>query len=287
MDRYIDKFIKYLEIEKNVSDHTLINYATDLRDFADFNQDRGLDEIDHLTLRKYLAFLRQKNYSRRTIARKLSTLRSFFRFLCQERYIKVDPTTGLFTPKLEKKLPVFLTEEKMFKLLETPPTDTLAGLRDRAILETFYSTGIRISELVGLNTDSVDFIGAAIKVRGKGKKERVLPIGEKALNVIRMYLAERKSRQREPLFLNRRGTRLTQRGVRKMVSKYIKQIALQEKVSPHVFRHTFATHLLDRGADLRAVQELLGHVSLSTTQVYTHLTTQRLKDIYDKTHPRA
>jgi len=287
LDRYTDKFIKYLEIEKNVSPHTLINYATDLRYFADFAQDLPVEKIDYLTLRKYLAFLRQKNFARRTIARRLSALRSFFRFLSREGYVTSDPTMGLFTPKQEKKLPVFLTEEKMTRLIEAPETDTLSGLRDRAIFETLYSAGMRVSELVSLNTDSIDFIGSVVKVRGKGKKERLLPIGEKALDAIKKYLSKRRSNYREALFLNNRGGRLTQRGVRVVLNKYIGKAALQEKVSPHVLRHSFATHLLDRGADLRSVQELLGHASLSTTQIYTHLTTQRLKDVYDKTHPRA
>lgn len=312
MDAYIDKFTKYLEIEKDASEHTLINYATDLRYFADFNKDSQIEEIDYLLLRKYLAFLRQQELARRTIARRLSALRSFFKFLHAEGYLKTNPTLGLLTPKLEKKLPVFLSPKKMLKLLNVPTRGTLAGLRDRAIMETFYSTGMRVSELVGLNVESIDFIGGAVKVRGKGKKERLLPIGEKALDAVRLYLSQRERGAKKtggqtigpreagpresgrgvddrsaPLFLNRFGRRLTTRGVRERLDKHIRELVLQEKVSPHVFRHTFATHLLDRGADLRSVQELLGHASLSTTQIYTHLTTKRLKDIYDKTHPRA
>ena len=287
MDRYIDKFLKYLEIEKNVSQHTIINYSIDLRYFADFIQDRPVGKIEYLTLRKYLAFLREKDFVRRTIARRLSALRSFFRFLHREGHVTADPTAGLFTPKQDKKLPVFLTEEKMARLINAPEANSLSGLRDRAIMETLYSAGMRVSELVSLDTNSIDFIGSVVKVRGKGRKERLLPIGDKALDAVKIYLTKRKSKHNQPLFLNNRGGRLTQRGVRVILNKHIKTAALQEKVSPHVLRHSFATHLLDRGADLRSVQELLGHASLSTTQIYTHLTTQRLKDVYDKAHPRA
>ncbi|MDD2654770.1 MAG: tyrosine-type recombinase/integrase, partial [Candidatus Omnitrophica bacterium] len=189
-------------------------------------------------------------------------------------------------PKLDKRLPHFLTEDEMLKLLGAPPKDGESGLRDRAIMETFYSTGMRISELVGLNMDDIDFISGVVKVRGKGKKERLLPIGEKALSALRQYIENRKEKTKE-VFLNKNGTRITDRGVRDILEKYIKLTSLKENISPHTLRHTFATHLLNHGADLRSVQELLGHVNLSTTQIYTHLSTERLKNIYDKTHPRA
>jgi site-specific recombinase XerD len=213
-------------------------------------------------------------------------LRTFFKFLSREGYIKTNPATLLLTPKLDKRLPQFLTEDEINKLLDSPSKDDISGLRDRAIMETFYSTGMRISELVGLNLEDVDFISGVVKVRGKGKKERLLPIGEKALTALRHYLDKRKEKTKE-IFLNKSGTRITDRGVRDILEKYIKLTSLKENISPHTLRHTFATHLLNHGADLRSVQELLGHVNLSTTQIYTHLSTERLKNIYDKTHPRA
>lgn len=286
MQRYIDKFASYLEIEKNASSHTILNYKLDLKEFSGFLKDTTIDKVEYLSLRKYLAFLKEKNLKSRTLARKVSCLRTFFRFLSREGYIKSNPATLLLTPKLDKRLPQFLTEDEVFKLLEAPLKDEESGLRDRAILETFYSTGMRISELVGLNIDDVDFISGVVKVRGKGKKERLLPIGEKALAALRQYLDKRKEKNKE-IFLNKNGTRITDRGIRYIFEKYIRLTSLKENISPHTLRHTFATHLLNHGADLRSVQELLGHVNLSTTQIYTHLSTERLKNIYDKTHPRA
>lgn len=286
MQRHIDKFIAYLEIEKNASVHTILNYKLDLTEFSNFLKDTAVDKVDYLSLRKYLAHLKEKNLKSRTLARKVSCLRTFFKFLSREGYIKTNPATLLLTPKLDKRLPQFLTEDEVLKLLEAPSKDDESGLRDRAILETFYSTGMRISELVGLNIDDVDFISGVVKVRGKGKKERLLPIGEKAIGALRQYLDKRKEKTKE-IFLNKSGTRITDRGVRDILEKYIKLTSLNENISPHSLRHTFATHLLNHGADLRSVQELLGHVNLSTTQIYTHLSTERLKNIYDKTHPRA
>lgn len=286
MKRYIDKFIRYLEIEKNYSGHTLLNYRLDLEELAEFLGDLDLASIDYLALRRYLAYLKGRNLNNRTIARRLSSLRSFFRFLTREGYIKTNPSLTLLSPKQEKHLPSFLTEEEMNKLIESVLPEDEQGLRDRAILETFYSTGIRISELVALNKEDVDFLGGVIKVMGKGKKERLVPIGEIALSAIRSYL-EKRTKDAEALFLNRFGKRMSVRGVRNVVKKYIKLMGVKQKVSVHTLRHSFATHLLNRGADLRSVQELLGHVNLSTTQIYTHLTTERLKNIYDKAHPRA
>ncbi|MCM8800943.1 MAG: tyrosine recombinase XerC [Candidatus Omnitrophica bacterium] len=286
MKKYIDKFIRYLEIEKNYSVHTLLNYRLDLEELAEFLGDSDLTKIDYLALRRYLAYLKGKGLNNRTIARRLSSLRSFFKFLTREGYIKINPSLSLLTPKQEKHLPLFLTEEEMNRLIESVLPEDKHGLRDRAILETFYSTGIRISELTALNKEDVDFLGGVIKVMGKGKKERLVPIGEIALTAIRRYL-EKKDEDSQALFLNKFGKRMTARGIRNVVKKYIKLIGLKQKVSAHTIRHSFATHLLNRGADLRSVQELLGHVNLSTTQIYTHLTTEHLKNIYDKTHPRA
>jgi tyrosine recombinase XerC len=289
MEKYIEKFIRYLEIEKNYSAHTILNYKLDLTGFNKFIAGTELEKIDYLSLRKYLAVLKEKNFSNRTVARKLSSLRSFFRFLCREGYIKTNPILMLSSPKLEKHLPSFMTEEEVSRLIDSAFAKTpgdLAGLRDRAILEVFYSSGLRISELVGLNLGDIDFISGILKIRGKGKKERIVPVGETALSVIRKYLEKRK-KQSETLFLNNHGRRISSRGVRFLLVKYLKASGTKPGVSAHTFRHSFATHILNRGADLRTVQELLGHANLSSTQIYTHLTTDKLKSVYDKAHPHA
>lgn len=286
MQRYIEKFIRYLEIEKNYSPYTVLNYRLDLEGFKVFLGEAPLENVDYLTLRKYLAMVKEKNLSVRTIARRLSTLRSFFKFLTREGHLKTNPTLSLSSPKQEKHLPVFLTEDEAAKLIEAVVAKDESALRDKAVLETFYSTGIRISELAGLKVDDIDFIGSVVKVLGKGKKERIVPIGEQAIRAIRTYLEKRK-KQSEALFLNKSGKRMTVRGIRNLVQKYVIIASMKHGVSPHTLRHSFATHLLNRGADLRSVQELLGHVNLSTTQIYTHLTTERLKSVYDKAHPRA
>jgi tyrosine recombinase XerC len=286
MQRYIEKFIRYLEIEKNYSPHTALNYRLDLEGFARFLAEVPLEKVDYLALRKYLAALKEHNDSSRTIARHLSSLRSFFKFLVREGYLKQNPILSLASPKLEKHLPQFLTEEEINRLLDTAASENELGLRDKAILETFYSTGMRISELVGLALSDVDFISGVVKVLGKGKKERIVPIGEHAIMAMRKYLEKRK-KQSDTLFLNKNGRRITDRGVRGIVAKYLRLASIKEGISPHTLRHSFATHLLDRGADLRSVQELLGHVNLATTQIYTHLTTEKLKRVYDQAHPRA
>jgi len=286
MERYIEKFVRYLEIEKNYSSHTILNYRLDLEDFAKFLGDLAIESVDYLTLRKYLAVLKEKNLGVNTISRRLSTLRSFFKFLTREGYLKTNPITSISSPKKEKHLPMFLTEEEVTRLIEASLTKDERGLRDRAILELFYSTGMRISELVGLNIEDIDFIGGVAKVKGKGKKERIAPVGDTATSAIRAYLKMRK-KQTEALFLNKSRRRITDRGVRDIVKKYIRLASIKQGVSAHTLRHSFATHLLNRGADLRSVQELLGHANLSTTQIYTHLTTDRLKSVYDKAHPRA
>lgn len=288
MDRYIEKFIRYLEIEKNYSKYTISNYRLDLEGFKKFLGDSALDKIDYLVLRKYLAILKEKNLKNRTVGRHLSTLRSFFKFLIREGYLKNNPIAGLSSPRQEKPLPLFLTEEEVTKLIGAVKLNDERGFRDRAVVETFYSTGIRVSELVGLNIEDVDFIGGVAKVIGKGKKERIVPIGDIALSAIRAYLERRKKEQEAgALFLNKSGKRITDRGIRNIIDKYIRIASIRQGVSPHTLRHSFATHLLNRGADLRSVQELLGHVNLSTTQIYTHLTTEKLKKVYDKAHPRA
>jgi len=290
MQRYIDKFMNYLKIEKNAAANTVTNYTIDLKSFSAFLGERDITAVDHLVLRRFLAEMRAKNYSKRTIARKLASLRTFFKFLYREGHIKTNPITAILTPKLDKKLPVVLDVAKVARLVQSPPEDAVSGLRDRAILETLYSAGIRVSELVGLDLDDVDFISGVIKVLGKGSKERMVPIGEPALAAIRRYTEERdevKVRDKDAVFLNKSGKRLTDRSIRRIIDKYIRACSIQEHISPHSLRHSFATHLLDRGADLRSVQELLGHMNLSTTQIYTHVTMERLKTVYDKAHPRA
>lgn len=291
MDRYIERFINYLKVEKDASEHTIRAYLRDLLEFRDFLA-KGRDgpgdlllKVDYLSLRRHLAALRERDISKVSIARKLSTLRSFFRFLCRDGYLKTNPISAVSNPKRDRKLPNFLSESDTFRLIEAPREDGIAGYRDRAILETLYSTGMRVSELVGLNLEDVDFIGGAVKIRGKGKKERLAPIGDKALRAIQAYVE--KKPQGVALFINLRGRRLTDRAVRRIVDKYIRLSAIKMDVSPHTLRHSFATHLLNRGADLRSVQELLGHSNLQTTQIYTHVSTEHLKKVYDKAHPHA
>ncbi|HAJ57717.1 MAG TPA: tyrosine recombinase XerC [Candidatus Omnitrophica bacterium] len=286
MERHIEKFLRYLEIERNASAHTILNYRLDLEEFRDFLKDIGIEKVDYLFVRKYLAHLKERDLAVRSVSRKLSSLRSFFKFLIKDGLLKVNPTDAIVSPKREKPLPKFLTEEDAAKLVDAPDTSTLKGLRDRAILESLYSTGMRVSELVALKEDDVDFIGGVVKVLGKGKKERMLPIGDRALRAIRNYLGKRAMDARV-IFLNKNKKPLGVRGLRKMLDGYIVKISLKEHISPHTLRHSFATHLLNRGADLRSVQELLGHANLSTTQIYTHLTTEKLKSVYEKAHPRA
>jgi len=293
MDNPTEKFLNFLRVEKNYSKHTLINYTHDLREFRRFLGTSGLQSVDTLSLRKYLALLKERELSKRTMARQMSVLRTYFRFLTREGYLKNNPIAAVKTPKLERRLPMVLDEGEI-GLLMASPEDDLAGGRDRAVLETLYSTGMRVSELVGLNVETVDFIGGVCRVLGKGGKERLCPVGDKALQSIRRYLELRnklKKTDAGALFLNHsphcEGSRLTDRSVRRIVEKYIEKTCRRQNISPHTLRHSFATHLLNRGADLRSVQELLGHENLSTTQIYTHVSTRRLKEAYDKAHPRA
>jgi len=290
IERYIEKFIRYLEIERNASKHTIINYSIDLNSLKDFAGETPVEKIDYVMLRRYLVILRDKNLSKVSVARKIASIRSFFKFLCREGIVKTNPASSLSTPKRDKHLPKFLDEADIIKLIESPEGDSEAASRDRAILETLYSTGIRVSELVGLNISHVDQIGGVIKVYGKGKKERIVPIGDRALETIRQYLRKRRygeSDENKALLFNKSGGRISDRSIRRIINKYIVKTSIKEKISPHTLRHSFATHLLNHGADLRSVQELLGHANLSTTQIYTHITTERLKSAYEKAHPRA
>ena len=295
MQKEVHKFLQYLENEKNCSPNTLESYARDLAQFLDYLTGYGRGgsgvspgEIGLNILRSYLGRMKMAEYSRATIARKISVLRSFFKFLVREEIIESTPMAGIVTPKLEKNLPKFLSVEEMARLLSAPPEDTLIGLRDRAIMELIYGSGIRVSELVSLNVGAIDVIGEVVKVRGKGKKERLAPVGSGAVRALMKYMEFLTLKGRkDPLFISGRGKRLRRGDIRILFERYMKKIALKEKISPHVIRHSFATHMLDAGADLRSIQELLGHESISTTQRYTHVTTERLKRAYEKSHPRA
>ncbi len=291
---FIEEFMGHLRVERNLSPNTIEGYSSDLQGFLDFlgDEEKRVEEIDYLVIRGYLAYLARAQYSRRSIARKLSSLRTFFSFLCQKGILEVNPAQSVSTPKQPRALPEFLHIDEIESLIESASSPDPLGLRDRAIFELLYATGIRVGELVGLDIKDLDYGFKYIKVMGKGRKERVVPVGEKALDALQNYLENGrplldKGSATDAMFLNKFGTRLTDRSVRRIIDKYIRIISINKKVTPHVFRHTFATHLLEGGADLRAVQELLGHVDVSTTQIYTHVTKERLKKIYDKAHPRA
>ncbi len=292
MEKQVHNFLTFLTAEKNASDHTVKNYRADLREFFECLSAKQPEEISYLDIRSFLAVLKSRSNSKSSMARKLACLRSFFKYLARENILKINPAASVATPKREKRLPLFLDPEEIKKLLESPAKNTWEEKRDKAILETLYSSGLRVSELVGLNQEDVDFFSELLRVRGKGKKERIVPIGPIAVKAIQDYMGQKPPRESAPaskkfLFMNRLGGRLTDRSVRRMILKYVRRIALNKEVSPHTLRHSFATHMLDRGADLRSVQELLGHENLSTTQIYTHVTTRRLKEAYDAAHPRA
>lgn len=298
MDPRLRQFLFYLRAEKNFSPNSLRNYRIDISQFLTFLKEKkhSLQDVDRLFIRLYLAKLNEKNYHKNSIIRKISALRTFFRYLCQENEIKTNPIVYLSTPKKEKSLPRYLEEKEVTELLESVSASTPLGSRDRAILETLYSTGMRISELTNLNIGDIDFLGGMVKVYGKGSRERIIPIGEKALNFLRKYLQVRegsvnqkvtKPKDENSLFLNCYGSRLSARYICRLIDKYIKKISLKKKVSPHVFRHSFATHLLNAGCDLRSVQEMLGHVNLKATQIYTHVSLEQTKKVYEKFHPRA
>ena len=318
-----DEFLNYLRYERHFSPHTAKCYSADLKQYAGFlnsgDSAAGQDgqsvhassnegstavmttaatgssvlEAPPDAIRRFLGFLHEQDYSKSTTARKLATLRSFYKFCMRRGYLSESPVASIRTPKLEKRLPKFLTIEQIQKLLDTPDVTTLLGARDRAMLETVYSTGIRVSELVDLNIEDVDFEGECLRIRGKGKRERITPISPTALAAIRRYLDMRNADNRaqtfdqQALYVNKHGQRLSTRSVRRKLDKYLLEAGLDPTISPHTLRHSFATHMLNNGADLRSVQQLLGHQSLSTTQIYTHVTTQHMKTVYDDSHPRA
>lgn len=295
---YIDLFARWLSIEKGYSDHTVDNYCRDVSEFAGFVSDdcRTVD-IDPSIIKSYIYSLNKINKPA-SVARKLSALQTFFALLQQENHIVSNPLIGIVRPKQGHYIPVFLTVDEVFRLLDAPGDADTFGRRDKAILEILYSTGMRVAEMTGLNINALDFDTEMVRITGKGNKERLAPVGGPALDAIRKYLPQRdfllrrnlqRGRQTEgdPIFVNGRGGRLTTRSVERLVSFYARRAGIISRVTPHSLRHSFATHLLEMGADLRVVQELLGHASLSTTQKYTHLTVDHLMEVYDRTHPKA
>ena len=297
IDTLIAQFIKYLHVEKNYSPSTLRAYEADLGEFREFYSIEGpgeLSSVDHLFVRNHISRLaEQHGISKRTVARKLASLRSFFKYLVSRNHLTANPALHVRTPKLDKKLPVYLSSEEMERLLNAPPPTGFAGVRDRSIFEVLYSTGVRVSELTSMNWGDISIDTGMGRVSGKGKKERVVILGPYACEALRIYrtageLKFTKEFQGDnPIFLNKYGNRLTARGVRRVLKKYIAKAGLDSRVTPHTLRHTFATHLLQEGADLRSIQELLGHEHLATTQIYTHLAPEQFQEIYKKAHPRA
>lgn len=298
MHAAVDGFLRSLRIERNASPLTLKSYAEDFNSLFDYLQERvgrfpEPAEIDINTLRGYVAYLHECQYAKTTIARRLACLRSFFRYCAREKLTASNPAKALRTPRAGRKLPNFLTTQQTVQLIEAPPCDGPSGLRDKAMLETMYSAGLRVAELVGLNISDWDRDANILRVRGKGRKERISPVGRHASAALDDWLAvrevspEARPDEQDAIFLNRFGKRLTTRSVGRMLEKYVKTSELDMKTSPHTLRHSFATHMLDGGADLRSVQELLGHKSLTTTQIYTHVSTQRMRETYDKSHPHA
>ncbi len=288
MKKYIDQFIDFLKDEQAVSPHTLRAYTKDLTEFASFLDEEPKD-IDHLDIRSYIASLHHKNLKKSSISRKLASIRSYFKYLHREGYVKKNPAKLVASPKLPKNLPRFLDIDETFLLMDSPKGETFIPTRDKAFLELLYSSGLRVAELTSLDVVDLDIKEAIVREKGKGNKERIVPIGSKAMEAIQNYLPERISlKKKSPaLFLNNRGGRLTQRSVRRILVAYSRMINLKGDISPHTLRHTFATHLLDAGADLRSIQEMLGHRSLSTTQKYTSVSVSRLMEVYDRAHPRA
>ncbi|MDQ3131832.1 MAG: tyrosine recombinase XerC [Acidobacteriota bacterium] len=303
LEDYLNQFLQHLRYERNVSTHTLRNYSSDLLQFREYLLLKGsvkdipVSEIDHLTIREWMSSLHGLNKKKTSIARKLASLRTFFQFLIREGIQETNPAKLVATPKIERKLPNHLSIEDAVRFIETPDLNTDLGKRDRAILEFLYATGMRVGELVNLNLKDIDFREKLVRVTGKRKKQRILPFGEPSLQALMFYLNEARAdflhncplteRDDQAVFLNYQGTRITTRSVGRMVDKYIKLCADIHDISPHSLRHSFATHLLDSGADLRDIQELLGHALLSTTQIYTHVSMEKLIEVYDKAHPKA
>ncbi|SRR5579883_2678263 len=294
MHHSIEAFLTHLRSERQASRHTMRSYQDDLALYSSYLEEvyggaADPSGVDAPRLRRYSAWLAGRGYAPSTLARRLASLRSYFRFLRRRGLVSADPAVGLRNPKQSRRLPRLLRVDEVIRLLDSVPMETLAGIRDRALLETLYGGGLRVSELVGLNVEDLDLEQELVRVRGKGRRQRLCPIGRVATDCLRRWIPLRRPRlTREPaLFLNQRGTRLTARSVGRFLETYLRRAGLADTASPHTLRHSFATHLLDRGADLRSVQELLGHRKLTTTQIYCHVTQERILDIYHEAHPRA
>ena len=295
MQEVFNKYVNYLGVERNVSPYTVRNYTTDLSGFFNFLKTKeisSLKEVDRHVLRDYLSYLMEQGIVKASIARKLSAIRSFYRYLLREKIISTNPVATTSSPKLDKRLPSFLTPEETVRLLEAPDLSTPQGLRDRALMELLYASGLRVSELVNLDVGQVNFDTNEIRVWGKGSKERMVLMGKPAAAALTAYLSQGRPRllgekRNSALFVNRYGGRLIERRVQRILEKYTNIAGISKRVHPHMLRHTFATHLLDGGADLRVVQELLGHANLSSTQIYTHVTKSQAKKVYLAAHPMA
>lgn len=302
LSQHLEQFLKHLKYERNLSPHTLRNYSSDLEQFkqhllaVEKRADLPVEDIDRLTIREWMASL-HIDHKKTSVARKLASLRTFFQFLVREGKLESNPAKQVATPKIERKLPNHLTIEDAVRFIETPDISTTQGCRDRAIIEFLYATGIRVGELVGINLGDVDLKEKMVRVTGKRKKQRIVPFGEPALEALLLYLSETRGgylancpitkRDPQAVFLNYQGTRITTRSVGRMIDKYIKLCSDIHDISPHSLRHTFATHLLDQGADLRDIQELLGHARLTTTQIYTQVSMEKMIEVYDRAHPKA
>ncbi len=290
----VDAFLDHLRLEAGYSPHTCASYRLDLLDFARFVHGRGIQDlraVSRAEITLYLFSLRHRGMSPATAARRLSALRAFYRFLAQEGELRTDPTEDVTGPRRRRPLPKVLSREEVARLLAQPPADTPEGLRDRAILELLYASGLRVSELVELEVGDVDLEAELVRVMGKGRRQRIVPMGSYAVRALEAYLSRARpvlvrGRRTEVLFTSRRGGRLSRQWVWQMLRTYARRAGIRAPVSPHVLRHSFATHLLEGGADLRAVQELLGHATIATTQIYTHLTREHLREIFDRAHPR-
>lgn len=293
--KYLQEFKLYIEVEKNFSKHTVIAYSSDILSFLVWLNDRKIEEVNYNLIKEYLFYIQQFNYSKTTTARKIASLRTFYRFLYREKVIDANPALGVHSPKRGKSLPEFLTEPEIEKIMNNIKIDTPAGYRNRTILELLYATGMRISELSSLNFENLNLEENEIKVFGKGSKERIVLVSERAKGFLQTYIKTVRSmifntnttKPSDPVFINKTGYRLQPQSVRIAIKDVVETIELPKHVTPHVFRHSFATKLLENGADLRVVQELLGHSSISNTQIYTHVSTERLKQTYNVAHPRA
>lgn len=295
MLQLVNEFLTFLQVEKGLSKNTLDSYGRDLKKYIEFLKSQKIpsfSETNRTIIISYFLQLQKKGHASSTISRNLASIRAFYQFLVRERYLDKDPTINLESPKLEKRLPKVLSVKEVDLLLEQPDIKKPLGLRDKAMLELLYATGIRVTELITLDITDVELDMGYIKCLGKGSKERIVPIGSEAVKFLEQYiLTERKKlikkREEKALFVNHHGYRLTRQGFWKIIKRYAKRAKINKQITPHTLRHSFATHLLENGADLRSVQELLGHADISTTQIYTHITKKRLREVYSKTHPRA